>query len=81
MAWIRTVPVEEAQGVLARIYEGALARAGRIWQIVRVTSLRATATQSSLRLYQDVMFGEGVLSRAERELIATVVSRINDCHY
>ena len=81
MAWIRTVPLAEAQGLLRRIYDAAVARAGKVWQIVRVTSLHPEATQSALRLYSDVMFGPGALSRAERELIATVVSRANDCHY
>jgi len=32
-------------------------------------------------LYREVMFGGAELSRADRELLAVVVSRANDCHY
>ncbi|KAB2965866.1 MAG: hypothetical protein F9K16_00840 [Thermoanaerobaculia bacterium] len=33
------------------------------------------------RLYRGLMFGASPLSRSERELVATVVSRTNGCHY
>jgi alkylhydroperoxidase family enzyme len=81
MAWIRTVGLEEAEGRLRGLYDAALARAGKIWNIVRLTSLRPRPTESSLRLYQDVMFAPSGLSRAEREMVATVVSAANECHY
>ena len=32
-------------------------------------------------LYREVMFGESGLTRAERELVAVVVSSTNDCFY
>ena len=32
-------------------------------------------------LYRAIMFGESALTRAERELLAVVVSCANDCHY
>ena len=34
-----------------------------------------------LGLYREVMFGRSELSRADREFLAVVVSRANDCHY
>jgi alkylhydroperoxidase family enzyme len=34
-----------------------------------------------MELYKGIMFGQSKLSRQERELLATVVSRENDCHY
>ena len=37
--------------------------------------------QASMSLYQASMFGKSDLSRAEREMIATVVSRANHCFY
>ena len=39
MAWIRTVPPDEARGLLAEQYEAAVARAGRVYQIVQSMSL------------------------------------------
>ena len=38
MAWIDTVPPEHARGRLRRIYDAALARAGKIFHVVSVQS-------------------------------------------
>jgi hypothetical protein len=32
-------------------------------------------------LYQRVMFAPEGLARYQREMLATLVSRVNDCHY
>jgi alkylhydroperoxidase family enzyme len=34
-----------------------------------------------MALYAAIMFGPSELSRADRELLAVVVSVANDCHY
>jgi alkylhydroperoxidase family enzyme len=34
-----------------------------------------------MQLYLQLMYGDSELSRREREMVATVVSRANDCHY
>ena len=34
-----------------------------------------------MRMYLAIMFGESDLSRAQREMLATVVSQTNDCFY
>jgi alkylhydroperoxidase family enzyme len=82
MAWIGTVAPQEARGLLARLYEAAIKRAGRIYNIIRIQSLRPRVLQSSTRLYLDVMHSQrSGLTRAQREMIATVVSQINKCHY
>ena len=39
------------------------------------------ALQASMRMYLAIMFGESDLSRAQREMLATVVSQTNDCFY
>lgn len=81
MAWIRTVAPQEAEGLLASIYDVAVKRAGRVFNILRIQSLNPPVLRSSMALYRDAMHGESPLSRAQREMIATVVSRTNDCHY
>ena len=82
MAWIRIVEPGEADGLLAQLYREAVARAGKVFQIVRVQSLRPRALRSSINLYCELMLSpQGRLSRARREMIATVVSRANGCHY
>jgi len=81
MAWIKTVSPEEAEGELKLEYEAAEARAGYIAHILRVQSLNPKTLKASMELYKATMFGTSGLSRAEREMLATVVSQVNDCFY
>ena len=81
MTWIRTVPPNEAEGRLAKSYAAAQSRAGRVYGIVRAMSLDATVLDASMGLYQRVMFAKQGLARAQREMLAVVVSHENECHY
>jgi len=82
MAWIETVAPEAAQGLLKRLYDQALQRAGKVFNVIRVQSPRPHTLQASTRLYAEVMHSpRSPLTRAQRELLATVVSSINGCHY
>ena len=81
MTWILTYSIAEAIGRLRKSYDTAIARAGRVYGIVRAMSLSADILDSSIGLYRTVMFAREGLTRRQRELLATVVSRINDCHY
>lgn len=82
MAWIRTVAPPEATGLLRTLYDAAVARAGKVFNVVRLQSLRPRVLRASTQLYVELMRSpEGALTRARREMIATVVSRANGCHY
>ena len=82
MAWIETVAPEQARGLLRRLYGEAVRRAGKVYNVLRVQSLRPRVLKASTDLYLEVMHhSEGGLSRAQREMIATAVSRANDCFY
>jgi alkylhydroperoxidase family enzyme len=85
MAHIRQVDPESsaaaADPVLDQIYREAVRRAGKVWNIVKLTSLAPRTTRASLALYQEVMHGPSPLTRRMREALAVVVSRANDCHY
>lgn len=81
MTWIRTVSDDEAEGALARSYDAARKRAGRVFNIVRAMSPNPPVLRASMGIYQAIMFGESPLPRSLRELLATVVSRVNLCHY
>lgn len=81
MAWIGTVPEAEADGVLAALYKEALRRAGRVFNVVKVQSLRPRSLRAGVALYRETMLAESPLSRALREMIAVVVSRTNGYHY
>lgn len=81
MPYIRQLSDEEAQGAAKRELDAARKRAGRVWNIVRVMTPNAAALRASMSLYGALMFGESPLTRAQREMLAVVVSRANDCHY
>jgi len=82
MAWIKTVPPKRADGLLKQLYDASMKRAGRVFNIVRLQSLRPKVLRNSTMLYMELMHSaESGLSRAQREMIATAVSRANDCHY
>lgn len=81
MAHLRLVDEDEATGLLAEEYGAARARAGKVFNIVKAMSLSPGTLRASMGLYREIMFGRSELSRAERELLATLVSTVNGCHY
>jgi len=81
LAWIDLVPVSEATGLAKKQLDAAIERAGRVWQIVHVMSPNPQAMDASMRLYGALLHGASPLTRAQRELLATVVSRELGCHY
>ena len=78
---LRLIDEGEATGVLKAEYDAAVERAGKVFNIVKAMSLNVETLRASMDLYRAIMFGRSELSRAERELLAVVVSRTNDCHY
>lgn len=81
MAWIRTVPPADAMGKLREEYARAEKERGALANMHTVTSLHPGVLSAHLDLYETIHFGDSPLSRRERELIATVVSRENRCSY
>jgi alkylhydroperoxidase family enzyme len=81
MAHIRLIDEGDADGILAEEYEAARERAGKVFNIVKAMSLRPSVLRASMHLYREIMFGESGLSRRERELLATVTSSEQSCHY
>jgi alkylhydroperoxidase family enzyme len=81
MPWIKETYLEEASGLLKRQLNAAIKRAGRIWNIVQVMSINEMTLKDSIKFYQTVMMGESPLTRSQREMLAVVVSVVNNCHY
>ena len=81
MAWIRIIKEEEAEGLLARLYEALVKRSGRVYNILKIQSQSPSALKAFLDLYRAVMRGESPLSRRQRKMLAVVVSKVNGCHY
>jgi len=81
VAHLDLIDPDDATGMLADEYAAAVARAGKVYNIVRSMSLRPGVLKRSMELYKAIMFGPSALTRQERELLATVVSAANECHY
>jgi uncharacterized peroxidase-related enzyme len=81
MPWIKVIEPEDAAGELKQEYDAAVERAGKVFNILKVQSLNPGALRASMQLYRATMFGPSGLSRADREMLATVVSWANHCFY
>lgn len=81
MAWIETIDYEGSTGLLREEYDEGIRRAGRIYNIVKIMGLQPRHLRASMNLYTALMHGPSRLTRAQREMIAVVVSRTNQCHY
>lgn len=81
MPWIRQIGIAEATGLLKREFDKAIQRAGRVWNIVAIMSLNPHVLKASMEHYGALMHAQSPLSRAQRELLATVVSVENHCRY
>ncbi len=81
MPWIKTVEPQEAEGELKAEYDRAVERAGKVFNILKIQSLNPATLHASMELYLATMHAPSGLTRAERELLATVVSWANHCFY
>ena len=81
MSWINEIDIDDADEKLKPIYDDLIKSRGKISNILKVHSLNPQALQAHLDLYMTIMFGKSGLSRKERECIAVVVSRADNCEY
>jgi len=81
-AWVNTVDEHDAEGDLATAYEEcANSTTGRAAHIYKVHSLNPRSMLDHRALYRTLMFGPSPLKRYQREMIGTLVSALNQCHY
>ncbi len=82
VTYISTIEEADATGPLAELYAGLLdPEFGRVDAILKVHALHPAGLKAHLELYRTVMRPTPGLRKAERELIALVVSQANECHY
>jgi hypothetical protein len=83
VAFIRVVSPRDAGPETAEAYDylrQVLGGFGRTARIVQMFSLRAGSMRRMVRSWELSMWC-GEAPRAKRELLAAVISRLNDCHY
>ena len=81
MAWIRMIDEAEADGKLGELYGRFTEPWGGVDNILKIHSLNPDSLLGHFDLYKTLMRGRSPLSRAQREMIAVVVSAANRCHY
>ena len=82
MAWIETIREDEWDGELAELYPSVVDPAAqRVDNIMQIHSLNPRGLAAHDGLYRSAMRGTPSLRKVERELMALVVSRLNECHY
>ncbi len=81
MARIETIEYKDSAGHLKAVYDDLVQKRGKLAEVMKVQSLHPDVIVSHATLYLDIMFSRSPLSRAEREMIAVVVSVANNCLY
>ena len=81
MAWIDIIDEESAEGLLKDQYDQLIEPWGGVDNILKIHSLNPESLAAHVQLYKTLMYGKSPLKRTDREMIAVVVSAINQCHY
>lgn len=81
MSRIKVISQNEATGRLKEIYDELIVKRGKLAEVHTIQSLRPESIVKHIDLYMEIMFSKSELSRAEREMMAVVVSKTNGCVY
>ncbi len=78
---MRVPEAEEVQAEVRALWEPSLEKLGFVPNVLRNYALRPSHLLAWNAWYEEAMKGESGLTKAEREMIAVVVSVANDCAY
>lgn len=78
IAWVQTPPEEVVRAYVGR---GHPYDFGFIPAMSRLVAAHAEIAPFFGALYRRIMFGDSVMTRRERELVAAVAAAAQDCHY
>jgi alkylhydroperoxidase family enzyme len=81
MAFIDYIEYDDASPELKSAYEKLGAPKRTPSNIIRISGISPRALEGHLALYRGIMSGRNGLTPQQREMIAVVVSGINQCHY
>lgn len=81
MAFIPYISDDQAPPELRELYDRYRNPKGHVDHILKVHGLNPPSMKAHFDLYATLMRGRSPLTRAQREMIAVVVSSINECHY
>lgn len=81
MPYIKVIQPEDAESPLKEIYEQLAESRGKIAEVHKIQSLNPESIVAHMELYLQIMFGKSPLRRYQREMMAVVVSKTNQCSY
>ena len=81
--WIETQHEDapDLDPALRDLYAAMRDPRGHVDNILKIHSLHPASLQMHYDFYKLVMYGRSPLTRIQREMIAVVVSAVNQCHY
>jgi uncharacterized peroxidase-related enzyme len=81
MAFIEVIEYENSENELREAYDKIISKRGKLAEVHKIQSLNPATILTHVELYMSIMFGQSPLNRAQREMIAVVVSSANGCQY
>ncbi len=81
MAWIPMIQEDKAETELKEWYDKLREPWGGVDNIMKIHSLNVNTLKGHYELYLSAMKSTKDLSYKQREMIAVVVSNVNQCHY
>lgn len=81
MAYIPYIEDDDASPDLRELYDRYRNKDGVVDNVLRIHGHNPPSLEAHFQLYRTLMKGRSELSRTQREMIAVVVSSINECHY
>jgi len=81
MAYIETIHESDVTGELANLYKRVGNPDGTVDNVMKIHALNPLSLKAHFELYVQALHKHSPLSRAEREMVATEVSRLNGCEY
>jgi uncharacterized peroxidase-related enzyme len=81
MAFIDVISYDDSEGQLREIYDNLIKTRGKLADVHMIQSLNPESIVNHMDLYLTIMFGKSPLKRVQREMMAVVVSKANDCDY
>lgn len=81
LTWLRVPDRDELPEAVHELWEPSLEKLGFVPNVLRLYALRPSHLLAWTAHYDELMKGDSALTKAEREMIAVVVSVANDCAY
>jgi uncharacterized peroxidase-related enzyme len=81
LTWLRVPADDELPPEVHELWQPSLEKLGFVPNVLRLYALRPSRLLAWNAWYEEAMKGDSGLTKAEREMIAVVVSVANDCAY